>query len=116
MRTDGRSYTCCLRATEEEIESDPEAFDCEACEIRQHEDALTEHDRTSMLVHRLLCGPAVQRLKLQPLVFDALGLRMTHDETLWLLQKLNVIEQDAREADGDDPPSQTSARDEESDG
>jgi hypothetical protein len=51
-----------------------------------------------MLAHKLLRGPAVRRLHLQPLVFDALGLSLTRVEAVWLIEKLNVIEADAMEA------------------
>lgn len=53
----------------------------------------------------------VQRLKLTPLVFDALQLRMTSAEIRLLLLKLEVIEQDRALDEGDDEQSQTFAED-----
>ena len=92
MADEGRTATCCLRATDEEYEEEPEAFDCEGCDFRQHEARLTTHDRLAFRTYRLLQTSAVRDLKLTPLVLEALQLRDEPvAEVLLLLEKLDLI-------------------------
>jgi hypothetical protein len=101
MADDGRTATCCLRATDEELESDAEAFDCATCEYAARQASLNAHDHTALRCYSLLQSAVVRDLKLTPLVFDVLQLRCTQPEALLLLEKLDVIHQHAGEPDVD---------------
>jgi hypothetical protein len=70
-------------------------FDCETCPRRLQREALSEHDIATLDAYQLLRLPVVADLRLAPLVFDALDLRLTRAEARLLLEKLNVIHADA---------------------
>lgn len=91
MLDEGQSYTCCLRATEEELESDPEAFDCADCDYQRRQQSLTDAGATAIRTYELLQTSVVRDLKLTPLVFDVLQLRLSKAEALLHLELLDVI-------------------------
>jgi hypothetical protein len=91
LRDEGQFVTCCERATPEEIEETPEAFDCETCELRLKRLDLDDHDRVALELYGYLQLPVVQDLRLMPFVFDVLGLAMCRDDALLLLEKLEAI-------------------------
>lgn len=78
-------------ATEEEIAADPEAFDCEQCPRRQMEATLGEDDWQALDLWSWLQRRVVHDLKLVPMVFEMLGLRVTRAEAKALLEKLALI-------------------------
>ena len=94
-----------MTATPEELEEDPEAFDCESCPRRIAEAKLSPHDHLALQCYGLLQTSVVRELKLTPLVFDAMQLRCTQFEALALLEKLDVIHQNRpkKPAEGEDP-------------
>ena len=98
MDDEGRTATCCLRASAEELESDPEAFDCEACEFAARQRDLVPSDHTALRCYELLQTSVVRDLGLTPLVFDVMQLRVSQTEALLLLEKLDVIHEHARAA------------------
>lgn len=85
--------TCCLRATPEEIQSDPSAYDCETCELRLQRARLTDHDHCALDCYHALQSAVVRDLRLTPVVFQILGLRMTRAEGRLLLGKLELVHQ-----------------------
>jgi len=102
MRTDGRSVTCCLRATDEELEEDPEAFDCEACEFCEKQESLTAADDLALEIYDRLQTSVVRDLRLTPLVFDIAQLRLTQRDGLELLDRLDVIHRHRKTPEGVD--------------
>jgi hypothetical protein len=90
------------------LDTDGEAFDCATCEVRERESAVTEHDHLALRVYGLLQTSAVRDLRLTPLVFDVLQLRLSMTDAVLLLEKLDVIHQHATTrapadtGDGDD--------------
>ena len=91
MDDEGRTATCCLRATDEELDTDDEAFDCGSCEYAAQQAALSDHDRMALRCYDLLRTAVVRDLKLTPLVFDVMQLRLSAGDALLLLEKLDVI-------------------------
>lgn len=83
--------TCCQFATDEELQEDPESYDCETCERRIERARLTLADETALSLHRRLSGRAVQDLHLTRLVFETARLRMSADEADLLLDRLELI-------------------------
>jgi hypothetical protein len=102
---EGKVTTCCILATPEEIEADPEAFDCETCPRRIAESQLSPHDHLALRVYGLLQTSAVRDLGLTPLVFDVLQLRCSQFEGLALLEKLDVIHQHSLTQAKEDAPT-----------
>lgn len=80
--------------------SDPDAYDCRACEYRVKQETLTTLDQDCLELYRLLSNRAVKDLRLTPMVFDILGLKMTRAEGVEVLNKLGVIH-DAMSPAGD---------------
>jgi hypothetical protein len=78
-------------ATDEEIESDPEAYDCEGCEHRMLRECLSSDDEHALRLHHQLSMRAVQDLHLTPMVFDIARLRLSEDEAAQLLDRLDLI-------------------------
>jgi len=98
---------CCQRATDRELEEDPEQYDCSTCEVRLRYEALSEHDQQALQTYELLALGVVQDLRLTNLVFDVAGLRMTRADARSLLLKLDVIHRDAQQARDNPPPAES---------
>lgn len=91
-----------MRATPDDIEADPESYDCANCELAQKNDALTLHDRECIEAYGLLAGRAVRFLRLTPMVMDTLGLVVTRQKALETLRKFEAIHRHfGPEDDGD---------------
>ena len=63
-------YPCCLWATQEQIDGDPEQYDCANCTVREHLDDLAPENRAAWALFRQLatrltadvsCGAEVLR-------------------------------------------------------
>ena len=80
-----------MRATPEEVESDPEAFDCETCPVRIWQAQLDEDDKLALRLFRRLMAPGVQEMGLVPVVFEAAGLTLTQPEAWGLLERLSLL-------------------------
>lgn len=87
-----------MRARPEELEEEPEAFECETCEYRQRFEGLSLHDRVAFDLYDKLRYEVVQDLHLVPMVFDVFGLGMTRERAALLLEKLEAIHLDAKAA------------------
>jgi hypothetical protein len=83
--------TCCQRATPEEVEDDPDAYNCSACPWRAWQERLGDDNREALLVYGLLASRVVRDLRLTDLVFEGLGLTKTRADVLALLDRLAVI-------------------------
>ena len=88
--------TCCLRDTPEQVEADPEAYDCDDCELRKRQAELDPDDELALEIYGRLAG--VRELGLAQLVFDAYELDLTTDDALALIDRLGAIERANREA------------------
>ena len=80
-----------MRATPEEVESDPEAFDCETCPVRIWQARLDEDDKLALRLFRRLMAPGVQEMGLVPAVFEAAGLTLTQPEAFGLIDRLSLL-------------------------
>jgi hypothetical protein len=90
----GDTLTCCERATDAELEEDPDAYDCETCELAQQRATLASADLDALQLYPLLALPVVQDLHLLPLVFDVVDVQVTRAEGRALLARLQVIHAD----------------------
>ncbi len=82
---------CCEKADEELLEHEPGLFNCETCPVWQRRDALSRANLLALETFDRLNSRSVVDFGLQPLVFDAMRLRLTQDEALLLLDSLDVI-------------------------
>ncbi len=49
---DGRLTPCCLHTDAETVETDPQAFDCDTCEVRRQWDGLDADNREAWTLYR----------------------------------------------------------------
>lgn len=70
---------------------DPELLDCENCELRCRQVELDPFSLEALNVYDLLSRRVVKDLRLTPLVFDSLHLKLTRAETSQLVLDLDAI-------------------------
>lgn len=73
------------------VASDPEAFDCSACELRKWHRKLKPGVWRILHVYRLLSSRVVRDLHLTPMVFDVLQLQLTPKAAVRLLERLDMV-------------------------
>ena len=84
-------YTCCLAATEEELEQDPELFDCEACEVAHRlEELWPENHEVWALFQRCVTRFAVDTHS-TGLVLTAACAGLDADDTLDRMERFALI-------------------------
>lgn len=81
------------------MEADPDAFECETCPVREWQARLDSADREALRIYRLLARPGVKELRLDGLVWEALGWSGTRGEAMDLIERLALLaEYDLRRA------------------
>lgn len=82
---------CCLTADEDTLRECADQIDCEACPIREAREGLTLWAARSLAAFDLLGRRVVMDFHLSPLVFEALGLRLTRADIRGLVEALDLI-------------------------
>ena len=62
-KVSAKNYTCCQRATDDEIRENPEVYDCSQCEIAGRLHGLWRENAEAWNVYRLLSGRSVRELR-----------------------------------------------------
>lgn len=105
----GKTATCCLFASDDELKASPERFVCETCELRtRREDLWIANAEAWRVYTTVLCGKAVGRFELQSQALDWVTAGWSVTERLALLTRLDWI------LDVLDPESNGRAPDQES--
>ena len=87
----GKTATCCMRASQDEIEANPDRFDCQTCELRQRRAGLWQENAEAWQIYQLLCGRTVQVCELQATALEWVTARWSPEERIALLYRLDVI-------------------------
>lgn len=90
MEDEGAIYTCCMDDPNVQ-ETDPEAFDCEGCLMREYRSRLGEDDARAMDLYQLFSLGVVKELGLYPMVWAVAGIRTTREGLRALLLKMQRI-------------------------
>lgn len=90
MEDEGSIYACCMDDPDVQ-ETDPEAFDCEGCLMRQYRSRLGEDDARAMDLYQLFSMGVVKELGLYPMVWAVAGLKTTREGLRALLLKMNRL-------------------------
>lgn len=84
-----------MRATEEELEQEPDLYQCDTCLVRQARATLTEGNHRALELYGLLARRVVVDFRLERLAFELAGLELTRVEAKSLFDQLSLIH-DAR--------------------
>lgn len=72
--------TCCLFATDEEIETEPEAYDCLNCSVAEALDGLDKENREAWVLYRKVMTRFAVEVGTVPLIFDRLTAGMDPED------------------------------------
>lgn len=87
----GNKTPCCVRATQQDMEAEPERFDCSKCELRKHTDGLYAANAEAWRIYQLLCGKTVRTCEMYGRALDWATAGWSAEERIDLLQRLDVI-------------------------
>jgi len=87
----GKTATCCVRATPEDIAANPERFDCERCELKKRSDALWSSNAEAWEIWQFLCSRIVQECELRGQALEWVTAGWTPEQRVSLIRRLDVI-------------------------
>lgn len=87
----GKTATCCVRATQADLEAHPERFNCQTCEFRKRTDGLYAANAEAWRIYQLLCGKTVRTCEVYGRALDWVTAGWSAEERVALLQRLDVI-------------------------
>ena len=102
----GKTATCCVRATEEQVEAEPERFDCSTCELKSRTEGLFLANAEAWRVYQILCGRTVRMCEAYGMALEWVTAGWSSAERLHLLQRLDVILDVISPEDNGRPPTQ----------
>ena len=91
MADHGKNYTCCQRASEEDLRLNPEAYDCSTCGLMAQLEGLWPENAEAWQTYQLLCGRTVRDCQLEGWLLDRCTQAWSHERVLELLERLDVI-------------------------
>lgn len=87
----GQTTRCCQRATPDELQADPDRYDCERCELKARNDGLWQVNRDAWQVYGEIGRRVVALCDLRGAVLERLTVDWPTDDVLDLVQRLDVI-------------------------
>jgi len=90
-RDHAKNATCCRRATEQEREEDPDAFDCVNCDYRKHVTGLWVENANAWDLYQRLCGRAVRDFHLEGWLVQQWTDGWDFERVAILMDRLNLI-------------------------
>jgi hypothetical protein len=91
MADHGKTATCCIRASESEIATDPGAYDCSTCELTQQFDGLWPENAEAWDLFNQLCGRTVREGRLEGWLLERWTTDWPMDRILGLFDRLDLI-------------------------
>lgn len=91
MADNGKNTTCCQRASDEEIRQDPDAYDCNTCELMPRLEGLWPENTEAWDVYQLLCGRTVRECQLEGWLLERCTADWEADRVIALLERLDII-------------------------
>jgi len=89
--TERHQHPCCLTAEPDEVEADPDAFDCETCQLRERLDALRPENRAAWSVYGTLASRLSREWQVGGVAFGRLVAGWEGGDVLELIERLSLI-------------------------
>lgn len=86
-----KNSTCCYRASDSEIATNPEVYDCTTCELMSQMDALWQENAEAWQLYHLLCGRTVRDVQLEGWMLTKWTDGWPLDRVVELLDRLDLI-------------------------
>lgn len=88
---DKPNLPCCLFASDEEVETDAQEFDCQACPVRDHLDGLWPENRAAWTLYQRIVNRLTYDCGLIGSLFESAVQGADFEERVELMQRLAII-------------------------